>query len=110
MSIRVSNVRLSVDEPEAALAGRLARLLDVPADELSRWRLLRNSLDARNKSALGFVYTAEVQLPDEQQRIGEWAKRGRRQNATVELREEPPFTMPAHGERRLEHRPVVVGS
>jgi uncharacterized protein len=110
MSIRISNVRLSIDEPEASLAGRLARVLGVPASEFSRWRILRKSLDARNKSALQFVYTAEVSLPDEPKCIDEWMRHARRHRTLVELHEEPPFVMPASGDRPLEHRPVVIGS
>ena len=55
MSLRVSNIRLRLDEPEAALVGRLAPILGVAPDTLRQWRILRKSLDARDKSALRFV-------------------------------------------------------
>jgi hypothetical protein len=47
MALRISNVRLSVDEPEANLPARLARILGVKPGALGRWRILRKSLDAR---------------------------------------------------------------
>src|SRR5262245_32983406 len=97
MSIRVSNVRLSVDESEAALPAHLARLLGLRADEVQHWRILRKSLDARRKDALQFVYSAELTLPVDSARIVQLSRRGRKHQATVELFAEPPFTMPVTG-------------
>jgi uncharacterized FAD-dependent dehydrogenase len=110
MSIRVSNVRLPVDESEAALPGYLARLLGLRPDEVQEWRILRKSLDARRKDALQFVYSAEITIPADATRIVQLARRGRKHQANVELFQEPPFTMPAFGSRPLAHRPVVIGS
>jgi uncharacterized FAD-dependent dehydrogenase len=105
--IRVSNLRLSVDEPEAALPEHLAQALGVAPGALGRWRILRKSLDARDKQALRFVYTAEVALPEDETRLVELARRG---EVRLDRHEEPPFEMPAPGNRPLEYRPVVVGS
>src|SRR5262249_52502631 len=79
-------------------------------EEVTRWRILRKSLDARNKSALQFVYTAELVLPDEETRVDELMRRGRKRQALVERWAEPAFEMPAPGNRPLEHRPIVMGS
>jgi uncharacterized FAD-dependent dehydrogenase len=110
MSLRVSNVRLSVDEPEQALATQLIKLLGIRPEELTRWRILRKSLDARHKDGLQFVYSAEVTVPAEESRLVELGHRGRKQHAVVELYTESPFLMPAPGSRPLEHPPVVIGS
>jgi hypothetical protein len=63
MSIRVSNLRLPVEEPEAALPTHLARALGVSPSELTRWRIVRKALDLRDKRQLRFVYNFEVDLP-----------------------------------------------
>ena len=68
MAIRVSDLRLDVDEPEASLPERLARIFGVGPDKLARWRILRKSLDARDKHALQFVYSAEVVFTDDEER------------------------------------------
>jgi uncharacterized FAD-dependent dehydrogenase len=105
--IRVSNLRLSVDEPEADLPEHIARALGVTPADLGRWRILRKSLDARDKQALRFVYAAEVAPPGDAERLLQHARPG---EVRVETYEEPPFEMPAPGTRPLEHRPVVIGS
>jgi uncharacterized protein len=110
MSIRVSNLRLDLDEPEAALPAHLARVLGLAPADVRQWRILRKSLDARDKDALQFVYTAEVSGAHDEARLVELARRGRRHAVQVEQYEELAFALPAPGGRSLVHRPVIVGS
>ncbi|MBL8796838.1 MAG: NAD(P)-binding protein [Planctomycetia bacterium] len=110
MSLRVSNIRLSVDEPEAALPERLRRVLGLPAADIAHWRILRKSLDARNKGALQFVYSTEITIPDEQARFAQLASQARKRQALVERHVEEPFIMPPVGGQPLSHRPVIIGS
>ena len=108
MPLRLSNVRLDIDEPEIALRDRLARVLDIRSDDIRRWRILRKSLDTRDKRALKFVYTAEVAVDDETALL---VRAGRRTApVAIERYDEPRFEMPPPGTRPLDERPVVVGS
>jgi hypothetical protein len=109
MPIRVSNLRLGVDESESALAELLARALDVQPENVTRWRILRKSLDSRDKDDLAFVYSAEVALAEDEDRLVE-RSRSRQPGLRVELYEEPQFMMPLPGKSPLPHRPLVVGS
>src|SRR5947209_7531710 len=115
MPFRISGIRLHLDEPESNLAGRLARALGVPPSSLGPWRILRKSLDARDKGDLQFIYAVEVGLPEGEGRVAELALRTLSRKAgkggvRVEPYEEPPFLLPEPGDRPLPHRPVVVGS
>jgi uncharacterized FAD-dependent dehydrogenase len=110
MALRISNVRLRVDEPEAHLPERLARILGLAPSAVQRWRILRKSLDARNKEALQYVYTALVTLPQDEARIAARARRSAHPRARIDVYHEEPFVMPPPGGRPLEQRPVVVGS
>ncbi len=108
MSIRVSNLRLRLDEPEAALPAHLARVLGLAPEALRSWRILRKSLDARDKDDLHFVYTAEVQSTEDETRVVALARRP--SPVRVDQYQEPPFQLPPPGTRPLRQRPVVVGS
>jgi uncharacterized protein len=108
MSIRINNLRLSIDEPESALPSRLARALLIAPGDMQRWRILRKSLDLRDKRDLQFVYSAEITLPADEETVA--AKAAASNRARIELFHEPPFEIPAHGSRPLAHRPVVIGS
>jgi uncharacterized FAD-dependent dehydrogenase len=107
MTLRISDVRLGVDEPEARLPERLAAALGVAPGDLLRWRILRKSLDARDKDALQFVYTAEAAVADEETRLAACAAR---RIAKVDRYAEEPFVVPPPGARPLPQRPVVIGS
>src|SRR6266851_530935 len=109
MPLRLSNLRLPLDEPEIGLIDQLARLLGVAPSEIQSWRILRKSLDTRDKEALRFVYTVEVTLRGDEERIAH-AYRKKRGKSRIELYREAPFSMPAPGLRPLARRPVVIGS
>ncbi len=110
MPIRISGVSLPLDEPETALPERISRILGLPLPDVSQWRILRKSLDARSKSALRFVYSVEVTFPEGEDLITAKARASSSNGATIESHVEPPFTMPAPGSQRLPHRPIVIGS
>jgi uncharacterized FAD-dependent dehydrogenase len=114
MSIRISNIRLGLDEPEAVLPEHLARALHIGPAALGSWRILRKSLDARDKSALQFVYSAEVNVPEDEARLVELARTdqpsARGEEPRIDLHQEPAFEIPQPGSRPLPRRPVVIGS
>jgi uncharacterized FAD-dependent dehydrogenase len=110
MSIRISNVRTSLDEPEADLPDRLLRILGISPPDIERWRILRKSLDTRRKENICFVYTIEVGLKNDEEAVVQLAPSPHHREVVIDFHEEPAFDMPPPGERRLDHRPVVIGS
>ncbi len=110
MSIRVSNLRLSVEEPETNLPAHLSRALGVKPTDVRRWRIVRKALDLRDKRHLRFVYNFEVDLPADELEVVRRSADRPHAPAQVELHDEPPFAMPQPGSAPLPHRPVVVGS
>jgi uncharacterized FAD-dependent dehydrogenase len=110
MSIRIANLRLGIDEPEAMLPEHLARILGLNPTAPLTWRILRKSLDARNKDVLRFVYNTEVTLPEDELRVIAHARKTVRPPIKVDLYQEEPFVLPRPGSHSLPNRPVVVGS
>ncbi len=107
MPLRISNVRLPVDEPEDQLPAHIARTVGVKPTDLDQWRIVRKSLDLRDKHQLHFVYNFEVELhqPLPAAHLPRQTRMGR-----VELHPEEPFIMPVSGTEPLRQRPVVIGS
>ena len=60
MHYRINGIRLGIDEPVDKLAAAAARKLGIRASEITSCELRRMSLDARNKSDLHYVCTADV--------------------------------------------------
>jgi uncharacterized FAD-dependent dehydrogenase len=107
MPIRLSNLRLHVDAPEADLPALLAGALDLKPDAIRRWRILRKSLDVRDKRDLAFVYSAEVVVEDAERLV---SRAKNRRGVQAELFDESPFAMPPSGAETLDRRPIIVGS
>src|SRR5690606_4785877 len=99
--LKISNVRLPVGEDEASLQERCARQARVHVDQILSLRILRKSLDIRDKRNLEYVYTAAVSVADE--------------SSVPRSQFVAPFSaktyeLPEPGDTPLEHRPVVVGA
>jgi len=105
MPLRVNNLRLAVDQPEESLPDTLAKTLGVPLSDVSRWRILRKSLDARSRHELVFVYSAAVELFEDEERVFQ-----ARRDPHIESFVPPQFEEPGAGGEPLRDRPVVVGS
>ena len=65
MSVRITNLRLPVEESELTLPAVIARRLKLPVEALKRLQIRRKSLDARKRTELLFVYSVLVELQDE---------------------------------------------
>ena len=104
MALRVSNIRLAVEDPETTLPDRLARSLGIAPTDIQRWRILRKSLDARDRQ-IQFVYSAEVQLFDEEKIL---KHKPMFQSISIETYSEAPFIMPPCGSGPMLGRPVVI--
>ncbi len=108
MAIRINNLRLPIDEPIEHLPLHLSRVLEVPLDELRQWRILRKSLDLRDKRSLQFVFNAQVQLGENEAAV---IKRSQRAgNTQIQSYQENTFSIGELGKDPLRYRPIVIGS
>ena len=107
MPIRISNLRLPVTAPEAALPKHLALRLGLSTTDLRAWRILKKSLDARSSMDLQFVYTTLVELSDE---VTQHSRIPFTQSPDIQFYEPQGFDDAIPGHIPLSQRPVVVGS
>lgn len=102
--LRVTGIKLSLDEDKSLLKSKLAKKLRVRESEIVAYRIFRESVDARKSDMIYFVYTVDVELRNEQ---SVWRKnKGKDVTVTPPLAYE--YVQP--GSETLEHRPVVVGT
>lgn len=102
MLLRITDLRLTVGTPETELPVRVCRQLGLQTEDLRSWRILRKSLDARQKSNLQFVYSIIVDVPDDVKQ--------RTSSLQADTYQPKPFFDPDPGTTVLSDRPVVVGS
>lgn len=100
--IRIGNLSLPLDGDFDLLRRRAARALGVRPGALEELEIVRQSIDARNKGDVRYVYTVELSMPDE----GALVKAAPGRNIT--LTERVPYAFPAV-RRSSTLPPVVVG-
>ena len=100
--LRIGNLPLPIGGDLEQLRRQAARALGVRPGALGEMEIVRQSIDARKKSNVHYVYTVEVSLPDERAALGAAPGRG------ITLVERVPYSFPAV-RRRSPCSPVVVG-
>ena len=102
--LRVQQLKLPVAHTREELEKKIQKTLKVSKEELLSWSIRKQSLDARKKPELFFVYTVDVSVKKEKQVLK------RVHNKNVMLTIEKKFSY-LHLEREMEApRPVIVGS
>ena len=106
--IRISQLKLDVHHTDADLKTKICRLLRIKDDAILSYTRKKQSLDARKKPQLFYVYTVDVEVKNE----NELKKRIKRQNASnIQFQpEEKKYSIEVSGAKLLSHRPVVIGT
>ena len=99
--LRVSQVRLTIDEDLSQLKAKLCRKLRIAADDLIRFSIIKESIDAR-KDPIVFSYTLACEVRQEAALL-------KRHLRDVSAMHPEPFALPAQGNEPLKHRPAVIG-
>ena len=100
--IRIGNLSLPLDGDLDQLRKRAARALGVRPGGLGELEVVRQSIDARDKYNVRYVYTVELSMPDEAALARSVPGR------SITLVERVPYEFPAV-RRRSSLPPVVVG-
>ena len=105
MLLRITNLRTPVELSEQELPSEVAQRLDVPLADLRGLKILRKSMDARNRHRLEYVYSLTLSIPDAD--IDRF-----RHGYSIDVAEWTPplFEQPEPGNEPLPERPVIVGS
>ena len=102
--IRIKQIKLSIDHTEADLKRKICKSLHVKEDTLLSYSIVRQSIDARKKPDLYYVYTVDVIISSERKVLK------KNKSKDISFIEAEKYQLPEHGEKELTHRPVVIGS
>lgn len=102
--IRINQLKLSIQHKPEDLKKKAARALRIPPEAIHALHMVKQSVDARKKEDIVFIYSVDVEAEREEDLV----KRARSVNVT--LVKEKPYVFPKTGEQELNHPPVIVGS
>ncbi len=100
--LQISDLNISLDGGMDELRVKTAKALGISETELPRLTLHRQSIDARRKSDVHYVYTVRCTLANEQALL-------KRAGGKVTAVTEAPYVFPAPTRPASAQRPVVVG-
>lgn len=106
--IRINQLKLDVRHTEADLKTKVCKTLRIREDALISCTIKKQSLDARKKPQLSYVYTVDVTVKNEQE-ITKRMKKRKPSNIQFQPQEKI-YSVQAFGARTLNHRPVVIGT
>ncbi|MHB1256043.1 MAG: hypothetical protein ACYCXI_07465, partial [Dethiobacteraceae bacterium] len=98
--IRVSEVKLAVEEDLGLLKEKIAKKLSISPLQIIDFRVFKESLDARKKNEISFVYIVDVQVEDEAKVL--------RRNKNVQKSPHLSYQEAKTGDKILHHRPIVI--
>lgn len=100
--IRISNLSLPIDGDLSDLQKKAAKRLGIRSADIRTFTPVRQSIDARKKQDVHYVYTVDVDAADEAALV----RRANDRNVTLHVSQ--PYRFPAHV-RKTDLMPVVVG-
>ena len=102
--IRINQLKLSVGHTQADMKRKAAKMMRIPEEKIISLEPVRQSLDARKKNELMYIYSLNATVAGKESAIIKNAR-----NANVVLNTEKPYRFPEHGNEPLRHRPVIIG-
>ena len=63
--IRIQQLKLPITHTEQQLLQKAAKILRIKSDSILEYKIRRQSVDARRKSEISFVYTIDVKVKDQ---------------------------------------------
>lgn len=101
--IQIQQIKMPIRHTKEQLHEKICKLLKVDISSLKEVRIVKQSLDARKKRELQYVYTVFVEVENEQ------SIRKKIKNGTISFINEITYTFPKAAKNN-GHRPVIVGS
>lgn len=102
--IRLNQLKLSITHSEEDLKRKTAKALRISPERIQSLQIVKQSIDARKKPELYYVYTVDVRVQDESQIL--------KKNKNNQIMKAPKkrYCFQIKGGQKMSHRPVVIGS
>lgn len=102
--IRLQQLKMPLTHSEEDLLKKITQMLRIRVQEIESWKIIRQSVDARRKPELKYIYTVDVKTKKDSAIL----KKVHHKN--IILSTPKSYRIPEAGEKVLKSRPVIVGS
>lgn len=101
--IRINQLKLPITHTPEDLKKKTAKTLRISESQIKELNIIRQSLDARHKNDLLFVYTIDAAVNQENKIIKKV------NNNNIMLINPKEYQFPKPGDKKLNNRPVIIG-
>ncbi len=105
--IRIQQLKINIPHDSSQLEMKIKKALRL-GNERFDYEIIRQSLDARKKPELAYVYTVDVTF--QEKGISEQKLLARSKNKNASIVKKKVYQFPKSGEEGLKHPPVIIGT
>ena len=103
--IRINQMKLNIEHTLDDFERKILKTLCIKKEELQGFQIRKQSIDARKKPVLYYVYSVDVQVRDEA-KVKKTVK-----NNQIQFQVKPDsYHFEVKGTKELTHRPVIIGT
>ena len=102
--IQINSLKLPCGHSKEELEEKICKQLKISRSHLKSWKILRQSIDARKKPELFFVYLIEAEVDNERTIVKKL------HNPSITIASGQTYTFPKEGVLQQKHRPVIIGT
>ena len=103
--IRINQMKLNIEHTSDDFERKILKTLCIKKEELQGFQIRKQSIDARKKPDLYYVYSVDVQVRDEA-KVKKTVK-----NNQIQFQVKPDsYHFEVKGTKELTHRPVIIGT
>lgn len=102
--IRITQLKLPIIHTTEQLAQKIGKTLRLKPEFIIDYKIRKQSIDARRKHDVSYVYTIDVEVREEERVLS------RVKGSHISRAKDVEYQFPPMGENMLRHRPVIIGS
>lgn len=109
--IRIQQLKLPVKHTQTDIENKIRKLLGLKPGQEFTFQVVKQSVDARKKHEVLYVYTADIELIGESPGKGAEGKIVKRvHNKNIMLTQKKEYAFHQDGKEKMAHRPLIAGS
>ena len=104
--IRIRQIKIPIEKDNINhLKKKVSTILKCPEADIQKISISKKSLDARKKPNIFYIYEIDVDVKNEEHLL-----KKHQSNKDIFLTPEEKYVYPKIGNKKLKHRPIIVGS
>ena len=103
--IRIRQVKIPIEkDQEEFILHKIGNYLKISSNQILDFSISKKSIDARDKKNILFIYELDVKCLEEEKILK------KNSSSDVFLLEKKTYTFPKKGNKKIENKPIVIGS